>query len=286
MQVYDSADVSSMVPDSASALLDDLRRRASLVRYDLACAGAGIVLVLLFLSIGWTAVAIGAGVAAALGFIVLAVWIAGQRTIRVDVDMDDEYAVAYRDLIRAFERLSSAGAVWNLESSQQTLDARRRSGAMLSISRRRVSPRRGLPPYYASNIIPPMMPAGRQNLFFLPDFLLVVEGNQFGAVEYPDLIVEVEPIVMIERDGVPRDAKTVGQTWEYVNKDGSPDRRYRHNPQWPVVEYVQVRLRSESGLHEVFLTSSAQVAHRFAEALKGMADVGAATDNQAATAPG
>ncbi len=275
-----------MAPDSASALLDDLRRRASLVRYDLACAGAGVVLGALLLSIGWTAVAIGAGVAAALGFIVLAVWIAGQRTIRVDVDMDDEYAVAYRDLIRAFERLSSAGAVWILESSQQSLDPRRRSGALRSINRRKTSPRRGLPPFYASNIIPPMLPAGMQNLYFLPDFLLVVEGNQFGAVEYPDLIVEIEPFVLIEREGVPRDAVTVEQTWEYVNKDGSPDRRYRHNPQWPVVEYAQARLRSESGLHEVFLISSAQVANQFAEALKGMADVGVATDSQAATAPG
>lgn len=286
MQVYDSADVASMVPDSASALLDDLRRRASLIRYDLVCAGAGLVLGVVFLVLGWTAVALGVAVAAGLGYVVLAIWMAGQRTIRVDVDMDEAYAAAYGRLLGAFEHMASVGAVWNLESSQQVIDRRRRSGVHQVINRRRVRPRRSLPPFYKSNVIPPQLSAGRQTLYFLPDFLLVVEGLRFGGVEYSDLIVEVESIELIEREQVPGDATTVGQTWEYTNKDGSPDRRYRHNPSWPVVEYAQLRLRSESGLHELFLISSRQVAHRFAEAIRGMSDVGSVTPSEPAPATG
>ena len=52
----------------------------------------------------------------------------------------------------------------------------------------------------------------------------------------------------------PSDATVVGQTWQYVNKDGGPDRRFAHNPTRTVVLYdsralVAVRApRTTSGL--------------------------------------
>jgi len=36
----------------------------------------------------------------------------------------------------------------------------------------------------------------------------------------------------------------VGQTWQFVNKNGGPDRRYARNKQLSICEYGQIRLTS------------------------------------------
>lgn len=55
-----------------------------------------------------------------------------------------------------------------------------------------------------------------------------------------DLLPQVKVTRFLETEVVPSDARSVGQTWLYVNKDGSPDRRYRDNQVVPIVEYGEL----------------------------------------------
>ena len=72
----------------------------------------------------------------------------------------------------------------------------------------------------------------------------------------------------VERNGVPKDAQVVGQTWQYVNKNGTPDQRFKNNKQIPVCLYGQVFLRSSSGLNVELQISNIQNARDFEELIR------------------
>jgi tetratricopeptide (TPR) repeat protein len=52
--------------------------------------------------------------------------------------------------------------------------------------------------------------------------------------------VSVDKTRFIESDNVPSDSRKVGSTWQYVNKNGSPDRRFKNNYQIPIMEYGEI----------------------------------------------
>lgn len=57
---------------------------------------------------------------------------------------------------------------------------------------------------------------------------------------YGTLNIDVNSARFIEREGVPNDAKVVGQTWQYPNKSGGPDKRFKNNRQIPTALYEEV----------------------------------------------
>jgi len=63
---------------------------------------------------------------------------------------------------------------------------------------------------------------------------------------------------------VPEDAEVAGHTWLYTREDGSPDRRYKPNPQLPVVLYGLLRLTGPSGLDISLQVSNRTAAATFA----------------------
>ena len=67
----------------------------------------------------------------------------------------------------------------------------------------------------------------------------------------------------------------VGHTWQYVNKDGGPDRRYSNNPQIARVLHGEIQIKSASGLNEYFQTSKSVAAAALDAAIKGQLGAGA-----------
>src|SRR6185437_14394300 len=58
-----------------------------------------------------------------------------------------------------------------------------------------------------------------------------------------------------EESGVPADAQVVGHTWRFLNKDGSPDRRFNNNRRIPKCQYSQYHFLSATGINEIITTS-------------------------------
>lgn len=110
-------------------------------------------------------------------------------------------------------------------------------------------------PVLKANVDFPVLPAGRQLLVFTPERMLVFEGREAGAVAYQDLQVDVSQVRFVEGETLPRDAKVVDRTWRYVNEEGGADRRFKANPEIPVVLYEQIHFQSATGLNELFQVS-------------------------------
>jgi hypothetical protein len=190
----------------------------------------------------------------------------------VDYDLSPHQARAYEELGHAFDRVAGCGRVWHVAAEGSTGDRRKYHAGAGSVVRRTViEPTRGLPRRLRSELTFPTLRAGSQTLYFLPDCLLVLEGRRAGALGYHEVRGQSGTTRFIESDTLSPDARVVGETWQYVNKDGRPDRRFANNRQLAICEYGTLRLGSASGLTEEFQASLPDVFPAFTEAIREMA---------------
>src|SRR5205807_9688801 len=141
--------------------------------------------------------------------------------------------------------------VWHVQSSGDittTYDWKVNAGASALVNRKGINPGCGSPSYFQCNISIPVLPAGRQRLYFLPDRVLVWDTDGVGAVSFEQMNVDFRAQRFIEDTGVPNDAKVVDRTWRYVNKKVGPDRRFNNNRELPICLYEEILLTSKSGL--------------------------------------
>src|SRR6185369_17699305 len=72
----------------------------------------------------------------------------------------------------------------------------------------------------------------------------------------------------IESEVVPRDAQIVDNTWRFVNKNGSPDKRFNNNKQLPITLYGEIYFQSSTGLNELIQLSKPNMGSSLADAFK------------------
>lgn len=72
---------------------------------------------------------------------------------------------------------------------------------------------------------------------FLPDALLLQKNKDLKAIDYKDLKVDLRAEDFKEEGEIAKDARILEKTYKHANKDGSPDKRYKDNPEVSLVEY-------------------------------------------------
>jgi hypothetical protein len=144
------------------------------------------------------------------------------------------------------------------------LDRRRNAGASSLVNRTLVRVQAAAPARVTVNLSLKCLDLRTFKLFFLPDIILSLSYGRYGSISYRDIEVEQGVTNFIEDEDVPADATIVGKTWRFVNKDGSPDRRFNNNTQLPVVNYGVLRIRLSTALELHLNTSNAQQSLAFA----------------------
>ncbi len=74
-------------------------------------------------------------------------------------------------------------------------------------------------------------------------------------MSYAKLGTQVTVTNFVEKEGVPSDSRFSRYTWQYVNKNGGPDRKFNNNRQFPVVNYQEIEFNSPSGLRKLLQVS-------------------------------
>lgn len=69
------------------------------------------------------------------------------------------------------------------------------------------------------------------------------------------------------------DSKFLYNTWQYVNNDGTQDRRFYNNIQIPVYEYEEIFLTSKAGLNLHLMVSSTDKAINFKKIWNRIEDI-------------
>jgi multisubunit Na+/H+ antiporter MnhB subunit len=261
----DSASVLELTDASSQRLLDEIQQRRATPRVAPWIAGIGIAAFFVAGNAGVGELSI-AVVGAVMGGLFW--WASGRdalrRTVVIGYDLDAVAAEHFEALINAWKALAGVGGLWHIPA--QVHDRKYHAGASTVLNRVAVRPATGEPPGIRTNIDVPFIRVGRQQLYFMPDRVLVFDGSQVGAVEYSSLLVEVGTTRFVEDGSVPGDAQVVDHTWRYVNQDGGPDRRFANNAQLPIALYETIHLTSSSGLNELLHVSRVGVGPGIASA--------------------
>lgn len=191
-----------------------------------------------------------------------------RKVIDLDYELAPEAAHAYVALLQGLENLQALGGLWRISSSETNADTKYHAGAQYSVNRNRISTRFEPPRFIATQTAVFALNAGPQRLYFLPDRILVYEGDQVGAVQYGSLKLNISSRSFVESDPVPPDTQVIGRTWRYTNKAGGPDRRFANNPEIPIVSYAEIALQSSGGLNYLIQASNMQKAQSFVQAIK------------------
>lgn len=164
---------------------------------------------------------------------------------------------AHKNRVKAWNTFLSCASVWEIVNATAISDQRNNSGALASIQRETIK-RPGKTPFYIKANQPAVcIKLKGERLIILPDVIITQRGGKFAAADLGSVQIKVYSGKFVESTGaVPSDAEIVEQTWQFVNQDGSPDRRHSENAQLPVCVYGYLEL-SGSGL-DVKLSCSRQ----------------------------
>lgn len=152
---------------------------------------------------------------------------------------------AFQKVNNAMEAISRSGQTLLFAGRRFFEDSRYTGGAASLPEFRKVRFSRGKPPLLELKFDVWHIRAFHQDLYFMPDHVLVYDGSRMGGINYAKLEIGTESEVTQARGiaAVARDAKVVGRTHRFVNNDGTPDRRFNNNTEIPLIEYGVVNLR-------------------------------------------
>ena len=196
-----------------------------------------------------------------------------RKTVVLMYDLEKDVEVTFGQFLERFAEIGDCQKIWNVDTLRTTGDWKRNAGATRLLKRTNARISFGCPSVIKTNIDIPCITGGKQNIYFFPDLILVMEGRKAGAVMYKNFSTDWDTTVFIETDGVPRDSQVVGRTWRYVNKKGGPDRRFNNNRQIPEVRYQTLTLSSNGGLHKLLHLSKVADRSTFDLVLGGVTDM-------------
>lgn len=190
------------------------------------------------------------------------------KRINLEYTLDKESQQEYDSMRNAWEHLFQSKKVWQVVSFGYVSDSKRNAGVGRNINRAVLFLRKNAIYPIRSNIPVLSISLRRQKLWLLPDHLLVMQKSKFGILDYKFLNLSCEPTDFVEDGVLPKDAEVVRYTWQYVNKDGSPDKRYANNRKYAVCKYGDIHITSQNGLNIELQCSNYENAVRFCEFLK------------------
>lgn len=110
-------------------------------------------------------------------------------------------------------------------------------------ARKELKIKEGLAGDLSTNVKVYSLVAGDLTLSFLPDALLINKNGVNKAIDYKDLQVDLRSENFLEEEKI-ADATLIDKTYLHSNKDGSPDKRYKDNPEVNLVEYGVLEMKN------------------------------------------
>lgn len=199
-----------------------------------------------------------------------------RKRIRLIYEMDTDLTIYHKKLIQSFNEIFDVSVVWQKTTVQQSENRKYSSGASRIVDRIKIKSMKKNQrptPSIITNVKVPYLGLRGIDLFFFPERLILRRGNRFASVLYKNLKIKEDSTHFVESGRIPKDAEIVDGTWKYVNKDGSPDLRFRNNRELPVCQYSEYHFWCLSGINEVIMTSKIGGLHEFVKTLSNIGQI-------------
>jgi len=196
---------------------------------------------------------------AAAFFAALLIYVRKKGVVSLQYGVDEGEQNLADARVQPLLNITRCAKVWRVTQSYQVRDRKYHAGAGSSV-RRMPCKAASRPPFpFQSNVPAATFKTGRETLVFLPDKLFIIQGTKVGALKYEEVTIATRATRFVEEEAVPGDALVVDTTWQYVNKSGGPDRRFKNNRRLPVCLYGKLQIYSPKGLDTLLMFSNPAV---------------------------
>lgn len=180
-----------------------------------------------------------------LAFYEIVSWLSLNANLIYDLERDAEFE--WRTFYESFSGIGYSGKFLNVVKEIPTYDTKRNAGSSSFVIRNTshfyiISPYYRAPGKFTTNVPAPVIGSTPYLIIFLPSVILLNKGSQQYMYSYDQIQIVTDFCDMVEAETVPKDAEIIRYTWRFVNKDGSPDRRFNGNMQLPVCRYGIIRI--------------------------------------------
>ena len=195
-----------------------------------------------------------------------------QQSTHVDISFEtgDAAQKAYAALIRAFEALRGCARIWDITSDRVGNRVIERSYASRALTRTQIEL-----DFAKSDLV---RFSGRamqfqningENILIYPGVVLMPRADgAFALIALWEIKLDFHAVQFVEDENVPPDTQVVGRTWAKVNKNGTPDLRFKANYQIPLCLYGRLVFTSTGGVEEEYQFSNVRAADDFARAFQ------------------
>lgn len=189
--------------------------------------------------------------------------------VNIDIHLDPEIESTFKNVHEAFREMTTSRRIWDFTSVSSVDQIATRSAAGMGVTRSEVK-------FGVKNIdiikskydALFLENANGGDMYLYPAWMAIVdEDKKFGLIDIRELEFNFEPLRFVETENPVSDAKIVGKTWAKVNKNGSPDKRFKDNYEIPICKYGEITLKSNTGLNEAYCISDFDKSSYFAEKL-------------------
>ena len=174
---------------------------------------------------------------------------------KIEYSFDETEQKRWDDLSAAWRAVASSQALYEITMNAKAKNSRTTAGIESAIETEKMSAGGPLPWYIKTNISPVVFSFKTRKMAIMPDRLMIFD-KEMGAIDYSEIHFDLSAVGYLESGKVPTDAELVKQVWAYANKDGSPDKRYSNNKQFPVMKYAKFIITSPKGLNIQFMCSN------------------------------
>lgn len=247
----ESADLNQLSDDNYKVLTNNIKRVITINSY------ANILLIVCFI------VSLFSGLYPLL-LIPLAWKIYIRMTMKIDIEYElNEYSQERINKIsELINILKQNNAIWQITSFTNTQNKKTNAGASRNLQLHKTSFLERTPFYLKINCPCFFIKLQKESVFILPDKLLIIKGTDVATINIDSLDINVCESRFIERN-TPKDASVIDKTWQYVNKNGAPDKRYKNNKKLDVCLYGRISFKSKDGLNVLLQFSNVNTCREF-----------------------
>ena len=192
-----------------------------------------------------------------IAFVALKAYVRTAGLVDLDYIIDADQQAEVDQRMEPLLKVTESEKVWRIMQSSKVIDRKYSGGASNAVKRTSCTANKKALFPFKSNIPAASFKAGKETLIFLPDKLFIIQKSKVGALNYSDIETSKRTTQFIEDEKVPKDASIVGRTWQYVNKSGGPDKRFKNNRELPICLYGEIELKSATGLNTILMFSNA-----------------------------
>lgn len=190
--------------------------------------------------------------------------------VNLEIDFDEEFDLKYKKLVTTFKNLCNCQKIWDVTNAslQDTVKSRSSAGTLVDKKEVRFG-FKNLPDIKYDFDAIFFKNANGADLYFYPNFIVMFSSKyKFAIIGFEELDFYHRSVRFTETGKIPKDSRVIDRTWAKVNKNRTPDKRFKGNYEIPVVKYGEIQLSTDTGVNEEYEFSNYEFSEDFAIAFK------------------